>query len=319
MESKQFPTNQSTDDLSLYGLFALFFQNWLTLVISGFSFAIIALVWSIKLADVYKAETVLMPVTDDQSALGGISGDLGGLAAVAGLSLGEGGDENSKLALEMMESYAFIGEFIEENELIVPIMAAKDWDRASNTLVIDPKVYDQENKVWTRKPRSPRRQIPTTQETYDEFMKLLEIEQDPKTNFITVSVEFYSPHLAAEWTRKLVDKINKKIRAMDKEEAASSINYLKQLAQESNVQELRKSFTSLMEDQIKSHMLTEIRKDYVFKVVDPAVAPELKDKPKRSIIIIIAGFVGGIVGLIIILFRTGRREHIAKQRAKQNA
>ncbi len=313
MESASQPQTQSTEELSLYGLFSLFLENWLTLVISGFSFAIIALLWSLKLADVYKAETLLMPVTEDSSSLGGLSGDLGGLAAVAGLSLGEGGDENSKLALELMESYAFIGEFIDENDLIIPIMAGKDWDRESDTLIIDPEIYDQDAKKWVRSAQAPRKQIPSTQEAFEAFKQLLEIEQDPKTKFVTVSVEFYSPTLAAEWASKLVAKINNKIRVMDRNEASDSIAYLEKIAQESRVHELRKAFTSLMEEQIKSRMLTEIRRDYVFQVVDPAVAPELKDKPKRSIIIIIAGFIGGIVGLIIILFRTGSKEHLAKR------
>lgn len=316
MESTPQLQTQSSEELSLYGLFSLFLENWLTLVISGFSFAIIALLWSLNLADVYKAETLLMPVAEDSSSLGGLSGDLGGLAAVAGLSLGEGGDENSKLALELMESYAFIGEFIEENDLLVPIMAGRDWDRESDTLFVDPEIYDEKSKTWVRAAKPPRKQIPSTQEAFEEFKQMLEIEQDPKTKFITLSVEFYSPTLAAEWATKFVAKINDEIRMMDRDEASDSIAYLEKIAEESRVHELRKAFTSLMEEQIKSRMLTEIRKDYVFKVVDPAIAPELKDKPKRSIIIIIAGFIGGIVGLIIILFRTGRKEHIARRSSK---
>lgn len=305
---------QLTEELSLYGLFALFLKNWKILAISGFSFAIIALVWSLQLADVYKAETLLMPVSEDKSSLGGFAGDLGGLAAVAGLSIGEGGDENSKLALELLQSYAFLGAFIEENELLVPIMAANAWDRESNTLLIDPEIYDEKSQVWVRKAKAPRKQIPSTQEAFEAFKQLLNIEQDPKTKFITLSVEFYSPVLAAKWASQLVEKINNEIRMMDRDEATNSINYLEKVAQEARVQELKKSFTSLMEEQIKSRMLTEIRKDYVFKVVDPAVAPELKDKPKRSLIVVVAGFIGGIVGLIIILFRAGRTEHALRQK-----
>lgn len=68
-----------------------------------------------------------------------------------------------------------------------------------------------------------------------------------------------------------------------------------------------------MEEQVKSQMLTEVRKDYVFKVVEPAIVPELKSKPRRSLIIILAGFIGGIIGMIVILFKEGRRSHLARQ------
>ncbi|WP_286265526.1 GNVR domain-containing protein [Thalassotalea atypica] len=313
MESTQLTANQTTEELSLYGLFSLFLQNWLTLVISGFSFAIIALIWAVNQANVYKAQTLLMPVSEEQSSLGGLAGDLGGLAAVAGLSLGEGGDENAKLALELIKSQAFLGEFIKENDLVVPIMAASEWDPVSDTLIIDPEVYDVESKTWVRTAPPSRKQIPSIQETFEVFSQLLEVEQDPKSGFVVVSLEFYSPNLAAKWTILLIEKLNEAIRVMDRNEADNSIKYLQKLAEESYVQELRKAFTSLMEEQIKSRMLTEIRKDYVFKVVDPAVVPELKHKPRRSIIVVVAGFLGGIIGLIIILFRTGRAEHIKQQ------
>lgn len=169
MESTQIPANQSTEELSLYGLFSLFFQNWITLVISGFSFAIIALIWSINQPNIYRAQAQLMPISEKQSSLGGLAGDLGGLAAVAGLSLGEGGDENAKLALELIKSRSFISEFIEENKLLVPIMAARNWEPATDTLFIDPEIYDVDNEKWVRTAPPSRHQIPSILEAYDEF------------------------------------------------------------------------------------------------------------------------------------------------------
>lgn len=303
-------TAPKNEDLSLYGLFALFIENWLTLVISGFSFAIIALVWSLNQPNIYKAETLLMPVTDDSAGLGGLAGSLGGLAAMAGVNIPEGGNDNTQLALSLITSQAFLSEFIVENDLIVPVMAAEDWDLESNKLIINPDIYDQATKQWVRAAKAPRKQQPSVQETYEQLLQLIEVEQDPKTKFVKLSVEFYSPHLAAEWTAKLVNKLNEAIRVMDKDEATESIQYLEQLSEEVYLQELKKAFSALMEEQLKSKMLAEVRKDYVFKVVDPAIAPELKDKPKRAIIIIVAGFLGGIVGLMIILFRTGRAAHL---------
>ncbi|REL26123.1 LPS O-antigen length regulator [Thalassotalea euphylliae] len=308
-------TNQNnttvTDDLTLYGLFALFLRNWLILTVSGFSFAILALVWSLGQPNIYTAKTLLMPAGDDSGGLGGLAGSLGGLAAVAGVSLPEGKTDNTKLALELIETQVFLGEFIEENDLVLPIMAAEGWDEASNKLIIDPEKYDEATSTWVRKPKAPRKVIPSTQETYEELKKLISVEQDPKSKFVTISVDFYSPYLAAKWVDGLVEKLNESIRLRDKQEATESITYLEKLSQDSNVQGLRSTFSSLMEEQIKSRMLAEVRKDYVFKIVDPAVVPELKSKPKRSIIVVVAGFIGGIIGIIIVLFRSGRKAYLA--------
>jgi len=312
MESSLNTATKSSEDLSLYGLFSLFIKNWLILVISGFSFAIIALVWVINQPNVYKAETILMPVKDEKGGLGGLAGNLGGLASLAGVNMADGGNDNTKLALELIKSRNFISKFIDENNLLVPIVAAKGWDLASNTLIIDENKYDEKNKKWIRKAVAPRKAKPSLQEAYDMFLGLLNVETDPKTKFVRVSIEFYSPYLAAQWTRNLVSMLNLHIRELDKNEATQSIQYLNELTQKSYIAGLRNVFSSLMEEQLKSQMLTEVRKDYVFKVVDPAVAPEIKSGPKRAIIIIIAGFLGGIVGLIIILFRTGRRSNSTK-------
>jgi uncharacterized protein involved in exopolysaccharide biosynthesis len=303
---------QITEDLSLYGLFSLFVRNWLILVLSGFGVAVLALIWAINQPNVYKAETLLMSVDEEQSGLSGLSGSLGGLASIAGVSLPDDGNTNTKLALELVQSRQFINEFINNYDLLVPIMAAKGWDMATNTLIIDEGAYDVENKKWLRKPVAMRKSKPSEQEAYDKFLTLLNIEKQPKTKFIRLSIEFYSPHLAAQWTRDLVATLNKHIRNSDKVEAQESIEYLKELSQSSDVVELRRVFSGLMEEQIKSQMIAEVRKDYVFKVIDPAVAPELKSKPQRAIIIIIAGFLGGILGLIIILYRAGRESHQAK-------
>jgi len=306
------PTNP-TDDLSLYGLFSLFIKNWLTLVISGFGLAVIALVWAIYQPNIYKAEALLMPVKGESSDLSSLAGGLGGLASLAGVNMPEGGNENVKLALELLKSQGFISKFIDDNDLLIPIMAAKNWDLPTKKLVIDETKYDVASATWVRKAVAPRQSIPSLQEAYDKFLTMLEVEQDPKTKFVKVSIEFFSPHLAAEWTTKLVELLNQHIRDLDKNEATQSIKYLNELAERSYISQLKKVFSSLMEEQIKSQMLTEVRKDYVFKVVDPAIVPELKSKPQRAIIVIIAGFLGGIIGLIIILFRSGKKAHLAKR------
>ncbi|TOH86698.1 GNVR domain-containing protein, partial [Vibrio parahaemolyticus] len=56
-------------------------------------------------------------------------------------------------------------------------------------------------------------------------------------------------------------------------------------------------------EQTKSLMLAEAQEEFVFKVVDPAVVPELKSKPKRSLIVIVGTFMGFMLGLALVLIR----------------
>lgn len=277
----------------------------------GVGFGVIAIAWSLTLPNVYTAETTLMPVEGDGPDLGGLAGNLGGLAAMAGVNLKDEAGGNAKLALELVKSREFLGEFIEENDLLVPLMASEGWDLATDTLLIDPKKYDAKNNKWVRQVEAPFKPRPSLLEAHAEFVKLLEVEQDPKSKFVKLSLDFYSPFMAAEWTEKLVKKLNERIRNMDLAEADRSIVYLQKMATEIQLAELKNVFSTLVEEQLKSKMLATVKRDYVFEVVDPAVAPELKSKPKRALIVIVAGFLGGIVGIFIILFREGKRQHLA--------
>jgi uncharacterized protein involved in exopolysaccharide biosynthesis len=313
MESVSNSAASQSEDLSLYGLFSLFLKNWLTLSICGFSVAIIALVWAIQQPNIYKAETVLMPVTSDKGGLGSLAGNLGGLASMAGIGLPDSGNDNTKLAMQLVQSRAFIGEFIEENNILVPLMAAEGWNLESDTLIYNEKLYDTSSDTWLRQVKAPLKPKPSLLEAHEAFMKILDVEEKPKAKFVKISLEFYSPKIAADWLGKLVTKLNNKIREMDIEEADKSILYLEKLTEESHISGLQAVFSSLLEEQIKSKMLAKVRHDYVFKVVDPAIAPDKKAKPQRALIIIIAGFLGGVLGLVIVLYRAGRQSHLAKK------
>ena len=303
MDSKP---NFASNDISLYGLFSLFLKNWLILATSAFLVAAAAAFWAINQPNYYKAEMLLMPASADKGGLGSLGSNLGGLAAIAGVSVPDSSNDNTKLALQLIKSRIFISKFIKDNELLVPVMASAGWDPTSDQLIIDENLYDVKNKVWTRKVNAPSRPTPSLQEAHERFLTMLSVEQDSKTKFVKISVEFYSPKVAADWTTKLVASLNTTIRSLDMQEATSSISYLKDLINNSDISGLKNIFSSLMEEQIKSKMLATIRPNYVFKVVDPAVAPEKKSKPQRAIIVILAGFFGGILGLIIILFKAGR-------------
>ena len=54
-------------------------------------------------------------------------------------------------------------------------------------------------------------------------------------------------------------------------------------------------------------MLANVREDYAFKVIDPAMVPKTKIKPQRRQIVIIGFFLGLIIGGIIVLLRENKK------------
>ncbi|TOP21050.1 LPS O-antigen length regulator, partial [Vibrio parahaemolyticus] len=70
-----------------------------------------------------------------------------------------------------------------------------------------------------------------------------------------------------------------------------------------SVAEMQSTFYKLIEEQTKSLMLAEVQEEFVFKVVDPAVVPEVKVKPSRALICIGGTLFGFIIGLSVVFIR----------------
>ncbi|TON86113.1 LPS O-antigen length regulator, partial [Vibrio parahaemolyticus] len=70
-----------------------------------------------------------------------------------------------------------------------------------------------------------------------------------------------------------------------------------------SVADMQSTFYKLIEEQTKSLMLAEVQEEFVFKVVDPAVIPELKDEPKRALICVLGTLLGGMLGILSIFIR----------------
>jgi len=55
-------------------------------------------------------------------------------------------------------------------------------------------------------------------------------------------------------------------------------------------------------------MLANTRVQYAFSVVDKAIAPDEKSKPKRALIVILATFVAGFLAVIFVFIQEGLRK-----------
>lgn len=121
----QQPVSQVADDeIDLRELFSALWQGKWLIIVTTFLFSVASVFYALSLPDIYKSEVTLAPVSEDSGLK--IPGQLGGLAALAGVNLGGmGGGDKTGLALEILKSRDFLVRFIEKNDLYVPIMAAE--------------------------------------------------------------------------------------------------------------------------------------------------------------------------------------------------
>ncbi|EOX3438097.1 GNVR domain-containing protein, partial [Vibrio cholerae] len=223
----------------------------------------------------------------------------------------------TELAAQVIKSRQFIQHFIEKYDILVPLMASKGWDLITNQLIIDDAVYDSQTQTWLREPQGLRGAKPTAQEAHEMFVKnILTVAGDKTSGLYTVSVSHYSPYIAQQWATWLVAEINQVMRERTIAESTQNLNYLQEQLQRTSVADMQATFYKLIEEQTKSLMLAEVQDEFVFKVVDPAVVPELKAGPKRALICVLGTLLGGMLGVAMVLVRFAFRKEDIEELGK---
>jgi LPS O-antigen subunit length determinant protein (WzzB/FepE family) len=297
-------TRNQDDEIDLAELWHAIWAGKFTIIIISMIFAVASVLFALSKPDIYKASAILAPASDEGGGMGAMAGQLGGLASMAGISLGGGGGvDKTALALEIIKSRSFVETFIIKHDLVVPLMASMKWDRASDTLILNEEVYDSVNNKWLREVKAPKTPEPSSWEAYQVFSSLVTVSQDKTSSLVNIDIEFYSPKLAKQWLTWLVQDINEFMRKQDKIEAQASIDYLTTQLGNIKVATMETVFYQLIEEQTKNMMLTMVKKEYVLKTIDPAQVPETKDKPKRALIVVLGTMLGGMLSVLIVLIR----------------
>lgn len=291
------------DEIDLAELWRVIWAGKFIIIAITAVFAVASVFYALSKPDVYKASVLLSPVSSQggSGGLGALAGQFGGLASLAGINLSGGGGDQTSIALATLESRSFIENFIKKHGLLVPLMASKGWNRVTDSLIFDEELYDEKSKTWIREVKATQTPEPTLWEAFTEFKKMLSVSQDKSTSLITVELEFFSPTLSKSLLILLVKDINKFIRTQEEEETEASINYLRNELKNIQVQNMETVFYQLIEEQTKTMMLAQVKKEYVFKTIDPAQVPDKKNSPKRALIVIVGTILGLFSSILIIL------------------
>ena len=290
------------DEIDLKELFMILWGGkWLISVTTSFA-AIFSVAVALSLPNIYTASALLAPAESSGGGLSGLMKQYGGLASLAGVQL-PGAEEGSRvqLGMQLMRSRAFVGDFVERRDILPELMAVSAWDAASGEVVFDPASYDAVSKKWVRNVGEPGVAKPSAQQAHRAFSSILSVSQDKQTGYVNVSIEHQSPIIAAQWVSWLVEDVNTAVKAQDVAEAEKSIEYLKQQVASTPLADLQAMFFELIQSQTEIVMLAEVRPEYVFRTIDPAVIPEEKSRPRRAVICILGTLVGGVLSVLVVL------------------
>jgi uncharacterized protein involved in exopolysaccharide biosynthesis len=278
----EYPNDSHDDEIDLSEIWAVLVKFKKLILLSMLSVSILTAGLSLLMPNVYRAEVLLASTADSKtgiaSALGGLGG-LGGLASMAGLSLGEGGSSDESLAV--LQSREFLWQFAQKNNLL-PVLFESRWDA--------------DKKRW--KSNDPKDQ-PNQWDVYRFFTKGgFDVSKNKKTELITVGVEWKDSALAAIIANSLVEQLNEYQAKKAIERSGRNLKYLNQELERTQIEEMRKLLFDMIASEQKSMMVARTQKEYAFKVIDPAVAPDKKIKPFRSLIVIVMTMLAGLIASV---------------------
>ena len=264
------------DEIDLWALWdTVWSGRWLIIAITSL-FAVGGIAYALMAQEWWRADVVLAPA--DKKSLPGALGQLGGLASLAGVNIGGGGNQEP---LAVLRSKGFARAFITEQDLM-PV------------LLKDVKSTD-------GKPLDIR-------DALREFDKVRSVSDDKKTGLVTLGVRWKDPETAASWANLLVKRLNERQRAQALAESQRNVDFLQKEMASTSVVSLQQSMGRVLEGEMQKLMLARGNEEFAFKVIDPATSPKQRDAPKRALVAIVATLAGGFLGLLAVFLRKAIRE-----------
>ncbi|MDA7696429.1 Wzz/FepE/Etk N-terminal domain-containing protein [Porticoccaceae bacterium] len=301
MENNTQISDQYDDEIDLRELFSVLWAGKVKIIAITAVFAVASVIYALSVPNQYKATALLAPAQSDGGGLSGALGQLGGLASLAGVSIGGGESSESQIAQEIMKSWSFVEGFIADNDLAVEVYAAEGWSKGSNELQINQDAYDSEGSEWLIEDEFGVVGPPSSWQLFKAFSERVAVSEDKKSGLVSVSIEYYSPQIAKQWLDLYISAINKHMQARQVEKVSNNISYLEAQIGKTSIAEMREVFYTIIEEQTKNKMVVEASPDYAFVAVSPSMVPEEKSQPKRALICILGTLLGGMLSVLLVL------------------
>lgn len=228
--------------------------------------------WALLATPTYRVVATAMPRQGEDAGAGAqaLLSQLGGVAAMAGLS---------------------IGASLDEQEAIAWLRSRALTERLINDLALLPEIFD---NLWDASGgdwKDGLERNPSMDDGWQVFdRRIRRVSQDSRTRLVTVEVTWKDRHQAAAWANELLARTNEELRMRAVAEADAGLQALEQQLAHTDTVGLRQSIYRLMEAQLNRKVLANARPDYAFAIIDPAVVPDAHRiaSPRRRLMVLIS-------------------------------
>ena len=278
---------KAADEISLRDLWDILWRGrWIIIAVTA-AFTVASVVYALLATEWYRAEVLLAPA--EERSVQGLGGQLGGLAALAGVSVGGG---SSAEPIAVLKSREFARAFIEDFGL-VPVFFYEKWDAA--------------NDIWFGEDREQWPEIRDAIKYFEE--NVLKVSESRDSGLVTLAIEWTDAEVAAEWASELVIRLNERLRERALREAETNVAFLQAELGQTSVVTLQQSIGRLLESELQKLMLARGNEEFAFRVIDAASPPKERVRPKRALIAVVGTMLGGMLAMVgVFLLRALRSE-----------
>ena len=268
------------------------------IVIAG---SIIAIAVSLVTPDIYRAGAVITPVKSQDASMGGgsstLSQQFGGLS---GITLPDSGSTAEIISL--LGSNILREKVLQRNGVMQMIFAErwdadkKEWrggERSSS-------LFDRGKSLLRPSPSAAASGdglAPTVWEGIRKLKDMVSVVQSARDNTITISADSLRPETSAKMVGFILDTLNEHMSAEAQRVARINRAYLEAQLNSASDPIIRQKIYGLVARQIEMDMMSEVKENFAFKVIDPPMVPDQRISPRRSRMVVAGVAASLIVGL----------------------
>ena len=269
------------DEIDLYELFSVLWRRKSFVLGVIFGGTLLAVVYVLVVPKVYRAKAVLMPI--EKTGTPRLPASLAFLGAELGLGGGTGASASQILAL--LESDRLRRILIERYDLIQVLFPETD------------------------------NHSPDINDALESLRGIYSVSQDRKLGTITITADFRDPEKAAWLLEILISTLREILVDEQIELAEKTIALLERELEGTEDPLLKKKLYELMAQNIESMVNAKVSRNFIFKVIDPPQIPDKHYKPKRRLIVAVAGISSLFLGIFLAFF--AEYVHNVRQRSSK--
>lgn len=291
MNNQRYSYNEN--EISFTELFKSLKSNSKFIFVVSSGFALFSIIYSLTLPNLFTSHSILNFSSSSQSSS---SQNYSGVASLAGIRLSGGKADKADEMIELIKSRGFLEHLISFDHVLPSIMIPKV--KKDGAVDFSSRSYNSNEKTWRKGTK------PTALEAHEIYIRdLLKIWRDKDTGFINIQITHISPKFSYELLSLVISQSNEIMRLRDLEDASNSLSFLTKEIQNTSIIEMRNSISSLLQSQLETKMVANIREDYILRTIEPPFIPEKKSAPSRLIFVVLTSIIGFSMALLFVFFR----------------